>query len=132
MSEDNGNFIGCNEESGISFPDNSKLADLYNLKYFKIDSTDKMTEVINQVLSYSGGVLCEVILTKDYTIAPKLTSEKKPDGSIISKPLEDLYPFLERNEFYSNMIVNDKDGALDSWFPGYRWSILLCSNCVKP
>ena len=68
-----------------------------------------MTEVIKQVLSYSGGVLCEVILTKDYTIAPKLTSEKKPDGSIISKPLEDLYPFLERDELDSNMIANDKD-----------------------
>ena len=106
----NGNFIGCNEESGISFPDNSKLADLYNLKYFKIDSTTNMVEIIKNILSYSGGVLCEVILTKDYAIAPKLTSEKKPDGSIVSKPLEDLYPFLERDELYSNMIIKNKDG----------------------
>jgi len=105
-----GNFIGCNEASGISFPDNSKLADLYNLKYFKIDSTANMVEIIKNILSYSGGVLCEVILTKDYAIAPKLTSEKKSDGSIVSKPLEDLYPFLERDELYSNMIIKNKDG----------------------
>ncbi len=105
----NKNFIGCNESSGISFPDNSKLADLYGLKYFKIDSTSKMTNVIKKILSYSGGVLCEVMLTKDYVIAPKLTSERRPDGSMVTKPLEDLYPFLDRDEFLSNMIVKDKD-----------------------
>ena len=105
----NKNFIGCNESSGISFPDNSKLADLYGLKYFKIDSTSKMTDVIKKILSYSGGVLCEVMLTKDYVIAPKLTSERRPDGSMVTKPLEDLYPFLDRDEFLSNMIVKDKD-----------------------
>ena len=60
-------------------------------------------------MSYSGAVLCEVMLVKNYAIAPKLTSEKKPDGSIVSKPLEDLYPFLERDEFRSNMIINDKN-----------------------
>ena len=104
-----GNFIGCNEASGISFPDNSKLAELYNLKYYKIDSSTKMAGVIKKILSYSGAVLCEVMLVKNYAIAPKLTSEKKPDGSIVSKPLEDLYPFLERDEFRSNMIINDKN-----------------------
>ena len=106
----NKNFIGCSEASGISFPDNSKLADLYNLKYFKIDSTAKMTEVIKKVLSYSGGVLCEVMLAKDYVIAPKLTSERRPDGSMIAKPLEDLFPFLDRDELLSNMIVKNKGG----------------------
>jgi acetolactate synthase-1/2/3 large subunit len=104
-----GNFIGCNEASGISFPDNSKLAELYNLKYYKIDSSTKIPGVIKKILSYSGAVLCEEKIIKNYAIAPKLTSEKKPDGSIVSKPLEDLYPFLERDEFRSNMIINDKN-----------------------
>ncbi|MDM8554379.1 thiamine pyrophosphate-binding protein [Desulfococcaceae bacterium HSG7] len=103
----NSDFIGCNKESGISFPDNSKLADLYGLKYYKISSTAEMRQVIDKVLSYTGAVICEVILDNDYSFAPKLSSEKKPDGRIISKPLEDLYPFLDRDEFYSNMIVKD-------------------------
>jgi len=103
-------FIGCNEGSGLSFPDNSKLADLYDLKYYRIDSTLEMGRVIDEVLSYTGGgLICEVVLNNDYVFAPKLTSEKKPDGRIISKPLEDLYPFLSRDEFYSNMIVEDAD-----------------------
>lgn len=104
----NSDFIGCNKESGISFPDNSKLADLYGLKFYRIDSTAKMGEVIKGVLAYPGAAICEVVLSNSYIFAPKLSSEKKPDGSMVSKPLEDLYPFLGRDEFYSNMI--DKCG----------------------
>ncbi len=100
----NGDFIGCNKDCGVSFPDNSKLADLYSLKYFRIDSTLKMRQVINDVLSSPRAALCEVVLNNSYIFAPKSSSEKKPDGSMVSKPLEDLYPFLERDEFYSNMI----------------------------
>jgi acetolactate synthase-1/2/3 large subunit len=37
---------------------------------------------------------------------PKLSSEVKPDGTIISKPLEDMYPFLDRDEFEKNMLIN--------------------------
>ncbi len=101
----NRNFIGCNRESGVSFPDNSKLADLYGLKYYRINSTAKMRQVINSVLSCTGAVLCEVVLNNDYIFAPKLSSEKKPDGRMVSKPLEDLSPFLERDEFKTNMII---------------------------
>ncbi len=102
-----GDFIGCNEASGVSFPDNSKLAGLYGFKFYRIDSTSEMAGIIDQILTDSGAVMCEVILKKGYSFAPKLTSVKKPDGSMISSPLEDLYPFLARDEFNSNMIVKD-------------------------
>jgi len=103
----NSDFIGCNDGSGVSFPDNSKLADLYDLKYFRIDSTVKMKQVIRRVLSYGKAAICEVILDRNYIFSPKLSSEKKPDGRIVSKPLEDMYPFLARDEFYSNMLIKD-------------------------
>jgi acetolactate synthase-1/2/3 large subunit len=38
-------------------------------------------------------------------LIPRLSSMKKPDGTIISKPIEDLYPFLSREEFLENMII---------------------------
>lgn len=100
----NSALIGCTKESGVSFPDYSKLADLYDLKYFKINSTKTMQETIKNILSYKGAVICEVVLNKDYVFAPKLSSEKKPDGRIVSKPLEDLSPLLDREEFKSNII----------------------------
>lgn len=71
-------FIGCNEASGVSFPDNSKLADLYGLKYCRIDSTSEMAGIIGKALSYCGAVMCEVILNKGYTFAhscPKTSLE---------------------------------------------------------
>ncbi len=102
----NGDFIGCNKDCGVSFPDNSKLADLYGLKYFKIDSTSKMRQVINDVLFNPGAVLCEVVLG-DYIFAPKLSSKKESDGRIISNPLEDLSPLLPRDEFKENIISSD-------------------------
>jgi len=101
----NGNFIGCNKNSGVSFPDFSKLAGLYGLKYHRIDSTARMKGVIDDVLSCRGAAMCEVVLNNDYVFAPKLSSEKKPDGRMISKPLEDLSPLLGRDEFKNNMII---------------------------
>jgi acetolactate synthase-1/2/3 large subunit len=104
-----GNFIGCNKDSGVSFPDNSKLADLYDLKYYRIDSTSRMKRVIKEVLSNSKAVLCEVVLDKNYVFAPKLSSRKQPDGRIISSPLEDLSPFLPRDELEENMRIASGD-----------------------
>ncbi len=97
-------YIGCNSESRVSFPDFSKLADLYDLNYFKIDSLETMEQQIEQVLAQSGGLICEVMLC-DYAFSPRLSSEKLPDGTMVSKPLEDLFPFLDREELASNMIV---------------------------
>jgi acetolactate synthase-1/2/3 large subunit len=105
-------FIGCSNDSGLTFPDNSKLANLYDLKYVKINSTSKMEQLIDSVLSDKESVLCEVILNQNYVFSPKLSSEKRADGTMVSKPLEDLYPFLDRDEFNSNMIV--KDGKISN------------------
>ncbi|HNX91473.1 MAG TPA: thiamine pyrophosphate-binding protein [Candidatus Omnitrophota bacterium] len=101
-------FIGCNQGSGVSFPDNSKLADLYGMDYFKIDSTSGMDRVIDGVLSCERPLICEVVLDKDYVFAPKLSSKRNPDGSMESKPLEDLSPLLDREEFDANMIIKDR------------------------
>lgn len=100
-------YIGCNQTSGVSFPDNAKLAELYGLNYFRLAATNRMTEIIDGVLASPGAALCEVVLEKGYNFAPKLSSEKLPNGKLVSKPLEDLYPFLDRAELAENMINED-------------------------
>ena len=104
-------FIGCNKESGVSFPDTSKLAEAYGFPYQRIDSAADMTRAIQDVLSAGGPVLAEVMLRKDYVFAPKVSSKKEADGRIISQPLENLYPFLDRDELLSNMLVRDEKEA---------------------
>ena len=101
-------FIGCDDESGVSFPDVSKLADLYGMKYIRVDSTATMKERIRTALSEEGSLICEVVLDEEYVFSPKLSSERLPDGSMLSKPLEDLSPLLDRDEFDANMIFKEE------------------------
>jgi len=101
----NKEFIGCNEKSGVSFPDNKKVAQLYDLKYIKIDSKRTLDKRIKKVLNYKGSVLCEVMLPTDYIFMPKLSSEKQADGTMISQPLENMFPFLDKEERLSNLII---------------------------
>jgi acetolactate synthase-1/2/3 large subunit len=50
-------------------------------------------------------MLCDVHVNPDEIRSPRVTSIQRPDGSFVSKPLEDLFPFLDRDEFAQNMIV---------------------------
>jgi len=70
-----------------------------------IDSHDQLDEKIIKVLTTPGPIVCDIRLQHDYTFEPKLSSEKKPDGRMVSKPLEDLFPFLEREEFHNNLLI---------------------------
>ena len=99
-----GHHVACNSNSGISFPDISKIAAAYGISSIIIDQNQQMQAQINQVLSTRGPVICDVRLDPNYCFTPKASSERKPDGKMISKPLEDMFPFLDRDEFNSNMI----------------------------
>jgi len=52
-----------------------------------------------------GPVICEVVTIPDETRAPRVSSSQRPDGSMVSRPLEDMWPFLDRDEFRANMLV---------------------------
>ena len=56
------------------------------------------------MLSEDKPMLCEVIVNPNYIFTPKLSSRKLEDGTMISPSLEDMYPFLDRQEFLSNII----------------------------
>lgn len=98
-------YVGCDASSGVSFPDITKVAAAYGLATAIIEDHKSLTEKIATVLNTKGPCVCEVRLTPDYKFEPKLSSERLSDGRIVSKPLEDMYPFLDRNEFKSNMLV---------------------------
>ena len=69
-------------------------------------ATDKnLAEQISAILQIEGPLVCEVVLPKEYVFAPKLSSERKPDGRLVTKPMEDMFPFLDREEFRQNMLI---------------------------
>ncbi|MDD2897395.1 MAG: thiamine pyrophosphate-binding protein [Desulfuromonadaceae bacterium] len=100
-----GRLTGCDQSSGVSFPDITLIAAAYGLPATVIDNHDQLDEKIAAVLATPGPVVCDIRLQHDYIFEPKLSSEKLPDGRMVSKPLEDMYPFLDRDEFNSNMIA---------------------------
>ena len=100
-----GNFVGSGRESGVSCPDTLKIAEAYGFTGMRISNQDNLKEQLQLVLQCSGPVICEVMLDPEEKMEPKLSSEKKPDGRMVSKPLEDMYPFLDRGLFQQQMLV---------------------------
>lgn len=100
-----GRFLGTDSASGVSFPDLEKIAKAYGIKYYKVSQSSKLDEVIEEVLNYPKAVICEVMCIRDQEIIPTVASYRKEDGTMVSKPLEDMYPFMDREEFLNNMII---------------------------
>jgi len=99
------NKVGADSESGFTLPDITKVASSYNLPTIRITDQDNLREQIRKVLQMPGPTICEVMAVTDEVRQPRLSSMQKPDGSMVSKPLEDLWPFLDRDEFLGNMII---------------------------
>lgn len=98
-------FIGTDSTSGVSFPSLEKIAFAYGIKFIRIEKYSDLDSSLLEVLSFDGPVLCEVICQRNQKVIPSVSSFKKEDGSMESKPLEDMFPFLSREEFYENMII---------------------------
>lgn len=97
--------IGCDSNTGMSLPDYRKVARAYGLKAAVIEDQSDLHAAVRRVLRTRGPVVCDVRVVPEETRAPRVTSVQCADGSFVSKPLEDLWPFLDRKEFRENMIV---------------------------
>lgn len=104
-----GHKVGADADSGVSFPDTIKIASAYGLNTFKIENQLNLEKDLTNVLNTDGPVVCEIILSPEEKMQPKLSSEIKPDGRMVSKPLEDMFPFIDREEFKRNMFVKSID-----------------------
>lgn len=99
-----GRFVASNPDSGLSLPDILKVAGAYGIKTERLLDHADIRQKVNQIINMNGPVVCEVMISPDQITAPRLSSIQRPDGSMESKPLEDLWPFIDRNEFMANML----------------------------
>ena len=104
-----GHKVGSDKDSGVSFPDTVKLAHAYGFEACRIENQLNLKGELEEILSKPGAVVCEIMLSPTEKMEPKLSSKIKPDGKMVSKPLEDMFPFLPREEFYKNMIIKPVD-----------------------
>lgn len=100
-------FIGIGSDSGdVSFPDMSKIAEAYGYKYMSCHNINHLKETIEQTLKVDTPIICEVFVDTTQAFEPKSASKKLPNGKMVSAPLEDMKPFLDRKELEENMYIN--------------------------
>ncbi len=98
--------VGIGPESeDLSFPDFRKLSEAFGYKYFSADSNARMREAVSAALQEEGPVFCEIFTDTKQVWEPKSSAKRLPDGRIVSPPLEDLAPFLPREELRENMLI---------------------------
>jgi acetolactate synthase-1/2/3 large subunit len=100
-----GFFVGSNKDSGMTLPDICKVAQAFGLKAACITGHDNIRERVRQILEMDGPVVCEVMISPNQTTAPRISSFRNEDGIMSSRPLEDMWPFLNRDEFRANMLI---------------------------
>jgi len=100
-----GRYVGSDPSSGLSCPDIVKLASAYGIGAERIADQETLDDRLGEVLAKEGPYICEIMMPPEQPLIPRVSSLKLPDGRIISKPMEDLFPFLDRDEFKENMIV---------------------------
>jgi acetolactate synthase-1/2/3 large subunit len=97
--------IGADAATGLTVPNLSKIAASYDIPAVVVENQSNLREEVRRILAMPGPVIVDVRVIPDEVRAPRLQSYQRPDGSFVSKPLEDLFPFLSREEFLANMIV---------------------------
>lgn len=103
-----GRFLGEGRDSGISFPELRKVADTYGMKYMKIDSINGLDWKLDELKEYKEPIICEVITPSNQLLIPRVSSKKMDDGTMVSMPYDDMFPFLPRDEYMSNCILDKK------------------------
>lgn len=104
-----GHLTAADSTSGLSLPDFVKVAAAYGVDARRISNPSTLREELRMALEHDGPLVCEVVVLPDEPRVPRVSSFQRPDGSMVSKPLEDLYPFLDREEFRLNMLVPPLD-----------------------
>ena len=91
--------------SGLSLPDLVRVGEAYGLHAVRLSNPRTLAEDLRAVLDTPGPSLCDVVVVPDEPREPRLASSQRADGSIVSRPLEDMDPLLSRKEFLANMLI---------------------------
>jgi acetolactate synthase-1/2/3 large subunit len=100
-----GRHYASSRRGGILCPDISRISKAYGINAIKLHSEKNLDKIISKVLKAKSPMICEIFMDPLQTLFPKAASEIRPDGKLVSRPLEDMYPFLKREELKSHMLT---------------------------
>lgn len=99
------NYVGSSAEGGMSLPDYLKIAAAYGIKALRIDRMDQLAAGIAETLTTAGPVVCEIVTSPVQEIVPRQGFDRNADGKFSPRPLEDMAPFMDREEFAKAMLI---------------------------
>lgn len=100
-----GKYVGSDAKGEISMPDYQKISRAYGIRSIRISNHKNMRDKIRKILRTNGPALCEVMVSREQQLVPRMEFRHNLDGTNTPMPLEDMAPFLDREEFLKNMIV---------------------------
>ena len=102
-----GNLVISDPSSGLTLPSIELIAKSYGLPFFKATSQSSVRACVKKVLDLKFPAICELIVDPSHVTLPKASVKKKEDGSFTTLPMEDLAPFLDREEFRENLLIKE-------------------------
>lgn len=108
-----GVYSGTDEVSGVTCPDYSKIAKAFDLKYYAVNTWDDFDSQMAEIMGSSEACICEIFISPEQPLVPKLSLTIKTDGSLVSPPLEDLSPLIPLSELQENMLIGLHEKSLN-------------------
>ena len=103
-------LVGVGPDSkDLSFPDMKKISDAYGFPFRRCENNDGLNESIDWIIKQQGYSILEVMIDKAKFFTPKGSTKKLEDGSMVSAPLYDMWPFLEKEELDEIMKISKND-----------------------
>jgi acetolactate synthase I/II/III large subunit len=98
-------FVGEGPGSGVECADSMKIAQAYGIKGIRIENVDEVESKLQEMFDHDGPVICEVMTPEWQLLIPRIASDKLPDGTLVSRNYEDMFPYLSADELIENMVV---------------------------
>ena len=99
-------IMGSNKDSGLSFPDYSKVAKSYKIKFIKISKNQSVKSNLEKIINYKGPVICELVMDPNQEQKPKAINRRDNLGNTIPTTFEDMHPFLSKKELIESTYEN--------------------------
>lgn len=102
-----GAYIGCTPDTGVSFPEFRKVAETFGYAYRKCASNEEVEEAVRWLTTCETRCLLEIEQRLDDPVTPKVMSRLDENGKMLTPALQDMYPFLAKEE-YEELMIRDK------------------------
>lgn len=99
-----GHLVGSDSSSGLTLPDLHLTAQAFRLNYMKIENQLQLRDKLMIAINFNEPTICEIMIDKNHKSLPKASVKKTDDGKFVTLPMEDMAPFLPRDEFEQNII----------------------------